>query len=374
MTLRRWTVPGLVLAVLAIGCGEKISIPESVGLFSTAIYQEAAVYPEPDARQVLAVQGNIFVLTADSLAKRDQNYTLINGLGGLQDPRAICSDDADSLVFIWDQGLGRVSWYHASDLSVQIGLPNTADLPEVGTCTGLATCRAGIEQVPGAATFLYLSDPENGVVRRYAYEPFTGLIPHGILSRADGEGTRFVHQAAGLARDAADSLLVCDRDTLRNWVIRFDSVPDESDEDLRGHAALFDVATCNPAAAVDYVLGDAAECNETDWIGGRSDAESEFDTPTAVAVDGRGRIYVSDTGNDRIQIFTSDGYYDVLFGTEDWVPAPGSLAVIDVRTGAGPEDIDYGAYIFAVTEGMVRKYISGEHFNEISTNNPPPES
>ena len=34
---------------------------------------------------------------------------------------------------------------------------------------------------------------------------------------------------AGLATDAEDSLLVCDADTNRNWVIRFDSTPDELD-------------------------------------------------------------------------------------------------------------------------------------------------
>ncbi len=383
--MNRRHLPAFVLLAVAAwllvsGCGEKIAIPEPQGLFSVAPYLVDDVFTDDDPRQLVTVQGNLFVINSSTLAKRDQNYNEIDLVEGLADPTALCSDDADSLIFVWDQGLGRVSWYFARDLSTPIGRPSYTDLPDVQGCVGMTTSRAGVEQVPGAATFLYLADPDSGVVHRYAYEPFTGLIAYGILCRSDGDATRFVHDPAGLARDAEDSLLVCDRDTLRNWVIRFSSEPDLTDIDsdgedpLRGRAALFSFpGSCNPPPAADYALGDAAECDESGWVGGPSDLEGEFTAPLGVTVDGRGYIYVSDTGNDRVQIFTADGYYVVLYGNSDVLPEPGSLAVVDVRTGSSADDINYGAYLFAISGGEVRKFISGAHYNHLYGGLPPPE-
>lgn len=362
----------------AVGCGDKIMIPEPRGLFSVAPYLKMDTYEDQDPRQLIAVQGNVFVLTSGTLTKRNQNYVPLFAIEGLADPRALCSDDADSLVFVWDEGLKRVTWYRSRDLSQPVDLPRFSDLPAVQTCVGMVACRAGIEQVPGAATFIYLADPDSGVVHRYAYDPFIGLSSHGILCRSDGVGARFVHEPAGLARDREDSLLVCDRDLERNWVIRFDSEPDLTDlatgdgeDPMRGHAAIFDAPTCNPPAAADYVLGDAAACNQTDWEGGISDAIGAFTAPTAVAVDGRGRIFVADTGNDRIQVFSPLGHWLLLFGNSESLPRPGSLAVVDVRIGSGPDDVNHAAFIYVISEGSVLKFISGDHLNHL--NLPPPE-
>ncbi len=382
---RSWLLPAWLAAlvcVLVAGCGDKITVPEARGLFSVVPYLQAGEYDDDDPRQVLAVQGNIFVITAGALTKRNQNYEPLFAVEGLADPRALCSDDADSLVFVWDEGLRRVSWYSSRDLAPPLGLPRFTELPDVQTCVAMAACRAGVEQVPGAATFLYLADPDSGVVHRYAYDPFTGLLAHGILTRRGGEGTRFVREAAGLARDRQDSLLVCDRDAQRNWVIRFDSVPDPTDvapggagpDPLRGHAALFDLPTCNPPAAADYVLGDAAACNQSDWVGGPSTEPGAFDAPVAVAVDGSGRIFVSDAGNDRIQVFSDRGQWQLMFGNASWLPQPGSLATIDVRFSSGANGVHHAAFLYVVSGGVVRKFISGDHYLHLYANLPPPEN
>jgi hypothetical protein len=380
---RRRTIAAVVvlgsLWLALAGCGEKIAIPEARGLFSVAPYYGDGELVVNDPRQVLAVQGNLFVLAADSLTKRDQAFNLIAAATGFGDAQAMCSDDGDSLVFVWDQDRRQVDWLSARTLEPPVGLPSTTPLPDVQRCVAMATSRAGVEQVPGAVTFLYLADPDSGVVHRYAYEPFTGLIPHGILCRGDGDGTRFVHVPGGMVRDHEDSLLVCDLDTLRNWVIRFHSVPDVTDtattgpNPLRGWAALFGAATCDPPAAADYVLGDAAECNEGDWQGGPGSAEGEFHLPSDVTVDGSGRIYVADTRNDRIQLFDDTGFYQVYYGTAETTPAPVSVAVVDVRTGGGADEINHGAYMYLVSGGLVRKYISGEHYNFLNAGLPPPE-
>ncbi len=252
-------------------------------------------------------------------------------------------------------------------------------LPDVQSCAGMTTGPAGIGQVPGAITYLYLADPDSGVVHRYAYDPFGGLSTYGILCRSDGEGTRFAKVPAGLARDSADSLLVCDRDSLRNWVIRFNSDPDVTDlasdgpDPLRGRAALFNGATCEPPAAADYVLGDAAECGETGWQGGLSSGRGEFALPADVTVDGAGRIYVADQGNHRIQIFSALGDYDVAYGDSALMPSPEAIAVTDEAFDAGPTDIDYGAFLWVIADGEVRKFISGEHYDHINEQPPPQE-
>ncbi|GAB3135896.1 NHL repeat-containing protein [Amycolatopsis stemonae] len=43
-------------------------------------------------------------------------------------------------------------------------------------------------------------------------------------------------------------------------------------------------------------------------IGGPGSGPGRFRAPSGVAVDARGRIWVADTGNDRVQAFTHDGY------------------------------------------------------------------
>lgn len=380
MTCRRLAalLPCVVLAgLLAAGCGEKIAIPEAEGLYSLTIYLESGVYPVDDARDLAAVQGNVFVLTRTGLYRRNQAFTGQDSVLGFSDARGLCVDGDGSLLFVWDQGTQTMSWFRTDSLLAPTDGPPSTVLPEVASCTGLATSPVGIEQVSGAETFLYLSDPDSGVVRRYAYDRFTGLAPWGILCRDGGEGTRFVKDAAGLARDSEDSLLVCDRDTARNWVIRFDSEPDVTDTDpdgpdpLRGNAALFDEATCNPPAAADYVLGDAAECGESGWQGGPSDAEGEFDRPFDVTIDGLGRIYVADTGNHRVQRFSAQGRYDLAFGDSALTPNPRAVAVMDAAFDVGPDDIDHGAFLWVIGDGAVRKFISGDHYEHINEQPPP---
>jgi len=375
------TTTSALVAVLLLalsGCGEKIAIPQPKGLFSVSAYYLETTVEIAGSRSIATAQGALFLVHGDSLSKRNQNFGLIAAVSGLADPRGLCVDDAGQVVFVWEQGAQRLRAYDQSDLAPL----NETVLPEIQSGTALTTSRAGIELAPGARTFVYVADPDSGVVHRLAYDDFAGFVSYGILSRSDGDAARFVHEPFGMARDAEDSLLVCDVDTLRNWVIRFNAAPDLSDvaaepgdpDPWRGRAALFDVSTCNPSAATDFVLGDAAECNESDWQGGPSDGEDAFHAPSSVVVDGLGRLFVADTGNDRIQIFSSRGYFDFLFGSSTLTPKPGSLALIDFRHGGGPDDVNYGAYVFVVfpSSGEVRRFVSSEQYN-LNNQDPPPD-
>ncbi len=373
----------LVSGLIALsGCGEKMDIFRPVGLFSVSRYLEDAVYSDSDAVQLVVIGGSLYVLTGDGrLTKRDRNYGEIAVVEGLADPTALCSDEAGELVFVWERSAGRISAYRTSDLFL-VGATDLDSL--VKSVTSLVACRTGIDgdpHVAGARTFLYMADPDSGVIHRHVYDDFSGLSPYGILARSDGDGARFVHRPAGMTQDRDGMLLVCDADTSRNWVIRFDptpdftdTTPDTNDQDpWRGRAIVFDLETCVPPAAVDFTLGDAAECGETGWSGAPSTDEGEFFRPVDATLDGSHRIYVLDSGNDRIQIFTHEGYYVMLFGSTEMTPGPISIGVVDVRTGSGAEAVNFGAYVFVLVPQLqqVRKLISAEQYIFINQEPPP---
>jgi len=366
------------LVALVAGCGVKITVPHPEGLFSVSAYYIEDTFADDQALQVVVANNNLFVLSASgSLTKRTLAYDEIVRADGLAQPTAMCRGDYAELIFVWEQGARRVKVLGSTDLAP---VDSSAALPEVLEVSHLATCRTGVEAVAGARTFVYLADPAAGVIHRYAYTEGGSFVSWGLLARSDGTGARSVHQPGGLAVDAQGRLLVCDADTARNWVIRFDPTPDPTDliplwnglPPLRGLAVPFDTPTCEPASLADVTLGYAAECGQTDWVGRRSSAEGEFDVPLGVVVDGAGRIYVSDSGNNRVQVFTAAGVYDMRFGTADRTPAPSSLALVDWRISS--TRVNYGAYLFLVDAagGQVRKFISAEQYIYMNQEPPPP--
>lgn len=389
MTLvRAWLVMMVVVTaggLLLSGCGEKIAIPQPEGLYSGSPYRIIDSYEDEGGPIQLTIANNtLLVLTPTTLTKRDQNYGVVTAGGlpvaveGLEDARSLCVDEGEGLVFVYERGTGTVSWYLTTNLARQGSTP----VPEVRDATSLATCAVGVDQVPGTSTYLYISDPDSAVVHRYAFDEVGGLFPHGILCRSNGDAARFVHQPAGLARDSQDSLLVCDQDTVRNWVVRFVSQPDVTDvtadpedqDPLRGTAALWDNNSgCIPHPAADYVLGNASECGQDDWTGGTSLASGEFNTPSSLAIDGSGRIFVADMGNSRIQIFSPEGNYVLLFGNPEDTPRPVSLGVVDKVSDPANNIVNYAAYVFVLDAqiGQVLKYVSNDQANDEGL--PPPE-
>ena len=367
----------VLLAGLSGGCGEKIAIPEPEGLYSLNAYYLQQSYDDPNAVQITSASGALFVVGSDgTLYKRSMNYTATDSVTGLDDPTAVCVDDDDGLVFVWEAGASRLSTFDFSDLTPLYA----TELASVRSGTHMVTCRTGVEEIDASIhTFVYVTDPDSGVVHRLAYYDADGtVVPTGILCRSGGLSVRFVNEPRGMARDLDGMLWVCDADTSRNWVIRFDPTPDLTDvvsgtggsNPLRGLATLVSTATCEPPAAADYVLGDAPECGES-WVGGVSDAEAEFNAPQGVAVDGAGRAYVVDHGNDRVQILSGTGIFDVSFNDAD-APAPLSIGVYDKVSGTS--DVYYGAYVFVVTAetGQVHRFISHE-YHTASTTDPWPE-
>lgn len=352
---------GTALGFLGIaGCGEKIAIPQAEGLFSVSGYQEFGTFDSQGAVQILQLSNLLYAVTPNAVVKLDQDLEEILRTEGLVQATAVCAGPDADFLFVWDQGTHNLQWYAVTDLA----LLGSTNLPEVQGVSGLAANSNGIDQVPGTDTFLYLSDPGSGVIHRYIFDEFNGLTPYGILAFAAGDGARSVHVAAGMATDSAGRLLVCDEDTLRNWVIRFDSTPDLEDAQLRGSVVEFEV-TCNPPAAADYVLGNAPICQQTDWAGGPSSESGEFNRPTSIAVDGEGGIFVADTGNNRVQLFDDGGLYVRQFGTAENCPGPVSLAVVDVSAGG---KVYYGALVYVLAQdSQVHQFVSNVYFDYLAS-------
>ena len=369
-------VSALLLALAAGGCGQKIAIPEPEGVFGLQTYSVFLTLDEDDPRALLQVEGALFVVAGDDLVKRNIYFEELGRAAGLADPRALCWDPEQRLIYVWEGGTRTVRMF-----TTELEEAGSAPLGAPAGVVAMAVSPRGAGAVAGAESFLYLSDPAGGVIHRYALDGLGGATPYGLLARDGGNSLRDVHEPAGLARDAEDHILVCDTDSLRNWVIRFDPTPDEDDEDRRGVAAIYaDFEQCSPPAADEYVLGNAPGC-EGEWEPGPSDSTGFFDAPREVAVAGAGRVYVADTGNDRLQIFgrgedgTGPFGHMTSYGDPQVMPRPGALAVYDFRFGGAADAWYYGALIFAVLPegGQLRSYISQPYDDWLNQQPRPPE-
>jgi len=378
-----------ILPVLLSGCGEKIAIPEPSGVWANLAYSVADTFDEIGVRQVTTGWGNLFVLTDDSLTKRNLEYEPDASVSLPDDPSAMCVDETGGLVLVWENGTQTVSVFGSTELDAL----GSAFLPELSDVIAMATSPAGMgEAIVGGRTFLYLTT-SGGLIHRYAVMgasdgSFTCsdcMLPAGILAWPQGSGARSVHSPIGLARDIENRMLVCEGDELRNWVTRFACEPDSTDltpvppdnfPAWAGRAVVFDQATCEPEpAAEDYVLGNAAACNQADWIGGPSSEDGEFDLPVALAIDGEGKAFVADFNNSRIQVFSRSGDYKAQFTIrgEAGLTFPTSLGLVNVRIPSGQEH--YAAFVFVTTANSdkVIKFISEEHYLEEFGELPPYE-
>ena len=55
--------------------------------------------------------------------------------------------------------------------------------------------------------------------------------------------------------------------------------------------------------------------------------DGELDTPSGIAIDSQDNLYVADTYNNRIQKFTADGQFQLSFGSQDSLRLPWGVAV-----------------------------------------------
>lgn len=94
-------------------------------------------------------------------------------------------------------------------------------------------------------------------------------------------------------------------------------------------------------------------------------AQARFDGPTGIAVGADGRVYVADTYNDRIRIIAADGTVGTLAGGErpGDVDGPGTLARFDTPTAVAVDAMNR-VYVADLRNNAIRRVTPG---GEVST-------
>ena len=343
-------VAALLIALAATGCGEKIAIPEAVGIPSSSTYLEKNGLDLSDPTDIVEAAGKLFITEGEpgTIAKYNLKGVLDKGpVAGLVQPRAVCLDSLARVIVVGENGDGssppRLSFFDQGDLTLR----GTFDLQGlVKSINGLA-CHGD---------FLYISDPDSGAVYRYLWVDHEAgvLRPRGEVcnSRGSVESPQFVQKPSGLTIDIDEMLLVCDADTLRNWVIRFDPTPAGGDSTSLGVIIPFVSFSCPTVDISSHVLGRAPGCGEP-FVPGHSDEVGAFFAPMGTGIDREGQIYVMDSGNGRGQRFDALGSFNLVFGSSAGgaVPLgfPRRIAVVHGSTTRGGIQVEIaGAILYIV--------------------------
>jgi sugar lactone lactonase YvrE len=185
----------------------------------------------------------------------------------------------------------------------------------VTTLAGTAGATGGADGPGAAAAFYepfgvavdsagnaYVADSSNNTIRKItpaaAVSTLAGAVP--VSGNADGTGASATFSSAnGLAADTAGNLYVAD--TGNNTIRKV-----------------------TPAGVVTTLAGVPGSAGSADGPG----ATARFASPSGIAVDGAGNLYVADTGNNTIRKVTPAGVVTTLAGV------PGSAGSAD---GAGAQ-------------------------------------
>ncbi len=165
----------------------------------------------------------------------------------------------------------------------------------------------------GGTGTLYVSDGgENNRIRRLSTEGQVDTLAGGAAEGLrDGRGAAAAfHTPSGLAIDAAGNLYVAD---------------------TGNHA----IRKVTPDGSVTTLAG-----NGTPGFRDGPAAQALFNGPLAVAVDGQGQVWVADSYNDRIRVIGSDGQVRTVAGGDrpGWADGPAGVSRLDTPSGLAIDD------------------------------------
>lgn len=354
----------LVSCLFFASCGEKIAIPEAVGVPTSSDYNEVDQWDLSDPTAAVQAAGTLFVTEGapggdlGTLTKYNGRGIVLQGpVTDLAAPTAICIDPeatTDRNIIVAENGAGGVG--------PRLSFYSQVDLTPAGSFDLSGMVRS-IADVVTRGDSLYIADPDSGSVLRFVWlDHDAGLLePRGEVcnSKGSSESPQFVQTPAGLAFDGDGYLLVADADTTRNWVIRFD--PNPTGDPPTGLYVPFMPNVCGDGSTdlSASVIGKAPSCGQPfDPTPGTGNGE--FHSPTGLGVDADGRIYVADTGNERGQRFEGDGSFDFYFGDGAGGAAslvrPVKIAVVnwDGPCGPGVTQSFPGGVLYVVDEGTAQ--------------------
>jgi tripartite motif-containing protein 71 len=318
---RRWAILLLLLllSLLAILLGiaiwyflfrQPIVIPPPnlVDLpgYTTSVYgadEPIGVAVSPDGSRIYVAQsaGDRTVAIFDAAGNRIGTAEPPASTGPEHVPVWVAIDPLTSQVYVSDRPTGQVFVYDADGgymraFTLTVAIPGWQPM-------GLAFDTAGN---------LYVADlaAANARVEKFDRD--------GNLLQTFGEGDRLWFPN-GLAVDAAGNVFVADSNNGRLMAYRPDGtalaqvgrgvgvgelgMPRGVTIDGRARLYIGD-ATAQGVSVMQFVDGDAPEIQNLGFLGGPGIEDGRFTFPNGVSVDGRGRIYVSDTGNSRVQLWS----------------------------------------------------------------------
>jgi len=382
--------PRAVLAstcmLLLVGCGQKIELPTSEGIPIDSDYFDVTPVALADEFEsvsdieafggVFAVsdfaQGRVVVLYSDGRVNPSRAP-----LTGLDRPVAMELEIERNLLLIaqgepGDYVIGAYTPTFEFELEASLG-----------------DAVQSISDIASDGEFLYVGDPEARTIHRFAMSPAPGfgpLVLQGTAVAPDPEqysevSPQFVSRPGQITIDESGLMVVCDADSTRNWVLRYDPWPAGTEPESAGSSVIFgpsreelslgvgafggDVKCGDIFSLAASTLGLAPGCSGNQNFELRpSGDEGNFHTPTGVALDGSGNIYVADRYNSRIQRFSPEGDFEAAFGPglatgDAALREPVRLATWDGRKNvSGERLLIEGARVLVVdaASGLLRIY------------------
>ncbi len=237
-----------------------------------------------------------------------------SGNNNLQNPKGVTVDSSGN-VYVADSGNSRVVKYDSSGDFVDL-------IGEAGTGAGELNDPSQISIHPGNGN-LYVIDQGNFVK---VYSGSDGSYQFGFGSSGTGDGEMI--NPTGIAVCDSNSLYIVDNGNNRiQWWSTGGFFIASAGEYGTDYGKFDDprMATCIPkdggyqVGINDYgnnrivIIGGDLTMNPGDipfhQLGSYGTGNGQFDHPGAIAVDSTGKIFVSDGGNGRVQVFTSAGVF-----------------------------------------------------------------
>ncbi|MDE1770423.1 MAG: 6-bladed beta-propeller [Thaumarchaeota archaeon] len=237
-------------------------------------------------------------------------------------PQGIAVDSSGSL-YVTDLNNDRVEKFDSNGNYIStIGSHGSAD-GQFSTPTGVALDKSGN---------VYVSDIDN-----YRIEKFDPAGNFVLKFGTSGIKPGQFNSLQGVAVDDAGNMYVADLtnsiqkfDPLGNFVMKIghDKLNGVSDVAVDKSGDVYIVDSGNSQIA-EYSsngtlitkwgsycdMSSTRGCIDPDGSGPFAIGDGQFQDPTRIAIDGSGKIYVTDQDNDRIQIFDSSGHFLYKFGS-----------------------------------------------------------
>jgi uncharacterized protein (TIGR03437 family) len=230
----------------------------------------------------------------------------------LSSPNGLVVDPNDGTLYVADSGNNRILRYpRPVDQGGRISPDAVIGQPDFTSSASAAVSSSSLNAPGGLAIGpngnLFVADAGNNRVLEYAGRPGNGASAVRVYGQPNmTTGFRQVQVSPqtlsnpqGVAVDQASNLYVCD--SAANRVVIFSNTQNAPPS---GHVA-------------SYVLGQ----NNFGTTGG-----SGLKTPVGVAVDSSGNIYVADTGNNRVLIYSSLVFLPIAGATPTGVVGQGSVS------------------------------------------------